>query len=161
MIYEFLESNGIEYQRIDHPPVFTCEEAKRLVPQLAGAETKNLFLRDGKGRQHFLVAVRPEKDVDLRALSISLGTKGLGFASPDRLQRYLGIEPGSVTLLAALNDTTQAVEIIIDEDLWREESLLCHPLVNTSTLLLSKVALISFLNLTRHAPRVLVVPSKI
>ena len=68
-IYAFLTQNDIAYQRQDHPAVFTCEEALRLVPPLPGAKTKNLFLRDRKGRRHFLVVVGYEKAVDLKAWS--------------------------------------------------------------------------------------------
>ena len=161
MIYEFLESNGIAYERVDHPAVFTCEEARRLVPQLPGADTKNLFLRDGKGRLHFLVSVPPQKNVDLKALAVALGVNGLGFASPERLKKYLGLEPGSVTLLGVVNDASQSVEVVIDEELWAGEALLCHPLINTSTLILKKAALLSFFELTKHPPRVLRIPGKL
>jgi Ala-tRNA(Pro) deacylase len=130
MIFDFLDSNGISYERVDHSPVYTCEEAKELVPYLSGAETKNLFLRDAKGRRHFLVTVKPEKQVDLKSLSSLLNATGLGFASPERLMRYLKLEPGAVTLLGVVNDTDGVVEVIIDEVLWSSQSFLCHPLVN-------------------------------
>src|SRR5690349_15851592 len=117
MIFEFLDSNAIAYQRVNHPPVFTCEEAKRLVPTLAGAETKNLFLRDGRGRKHFLLSVPAEKNVDLKALSRALGISGLSLASTDRLKKYLSLEPGSVSLLGVINDSSKEVEVLIDQDL--------------------------------------------
>ncbi len=66
-VYDFLGLHSINYQRSDHPAVFTCEEADKLVPDLPGARTKNLFLRDRKGRHHFLLIVRPDQRVDLRA----------------------------------------------------------------------------------------------
>ena len=66
-IYEILDRHGISYERTDHPPVFTVEEADRLVPPLPGAKTKNLFLRDNKGKRHFLVVVSGDKQVDLEA----------------------------------------------------------------------------------------------
>jgi Ala-tRNA(Pro) deacylase len=72
-MFDFLDSHGIPYERVDHPAVFTCDEARRLVPPIDGAETKNLFLRDGKGHRHFLLSVPGEKVVDLKALSASLG----------------------------------------------------------------------------------------
>jgi Ala-tRNA(Pro) deacylase len=82
-IYQFLADHDIEYERHDHPPVFTCEEAIRLVPPLPAAKTKNLFLRDRKGGRHFLVAVGYEKAVDLKALASLLGVSKLGFASAE------------------------------------------------------------------------------
>ena len=161
MILELLESHGITYQRVDHPPVFTCEDVRRLVPGLPGAETKNLFVRDGKGRRHFLVAVRPEKRVDLKRLGVALEVSGLRMASAERLAEFLGVETGAVTLLGAMNDTHGAVEVIIDEELWAEEAFQCHPLVNTSTFILTKEAITRFFEITGHTPRVIVVPAKV
>ncbi len=160
MIFNFLDSHQIEYQQVDHPPVYTCEEAKRLVPDLPGAETKNLFLRDGKGQRHFLLAVAPEKNVDLKTLSKSLEVSGLSFASPERLAKYLRLSPGSVTLLAVVNDSEKQVEVLIDEELWSNEAFLCHPLVNTSTLSLNKQSLSRFFELTGHSPKIISVPSR-
>lgn len=160
MIFEFLNSNAIPYERVDHPPVFTCEEAKRLVPHLIGAETKNLFLRDAKGRKHFLLSVPSEKNVDLKALSASLNISGLGFASPERLKKYLDLDPGSVTLLGVINDSSKEVEILIDQELWTGDPLLCHPLVNTSTLSIPRDALARFFELTGHSAKVISVPAR-
>ena len=160
MIFEFLDTNLISYQRVDHPPVFTCEEARRLVPSISGAETKNLFLRDGKGKLHFLLSVPAEKNVDLKALSSALGISGLGFASPERLKKYLGLEPGAVTLLGAINDTSKEVKILIDRELWEADTILCHPLVNTSTVSIAKEQLERFFELTGHIPQILDVPTR-
>src|SRR5450759_1931534 len=117
-IYEFLDGHGIAYQRCDHPAVFTVAEMKRLVPPLDGAHTKNLFLRDKKGRRHVLVVVGSDKQVDIKALSAALGLDHLSSGSPERLRKYLGIEPGSVSLLALLNDIKREVEVFIDRELW-------------------------------------------
>ena len=159
-IYQFLADHDIEYERHDHPPVFTCEEALRLVPPLLAAKTKNLFLRDRKGRRHFLVAVGYEKAVDLKALASLLGVSKLGFASAERLERYLGVDPGSVSILGVVNDVNRAVEVIVDEDLWVAKAFQCHPLVNTSTLVISRDDLERFLEITGHRVRVLDVPSR-
>jgi len=159
-IYQFLADHGIEYERHDHPPVFTCEEALRLVPPLPAAKTKNLFLRDRKGRRHFLVAVGYEKAADLKALASLLGVSKLGFASAERLQRYLGVDPGSVSILGVVNDVNQEVEVIVDEGLWSAKAFQSHPLVNTSTLVISRDDLQRFLEITGHPVRVLDVPSR-
>ena len=121
-IYEFLESHKISYERHDHPAVFTVEESKRLSPELDGASTKNLFLRDKKGSRHFLVTVPEDKKVDLKTLSSALDSSRLSFASPERLKTHLGIEPGSVSLLAVLNDTEKNVEVFIDQEIWEDEA---------------------------------------
>src|ERR1043166_4794364 len=107
----FLAQHRIDAQRFDHPPVMTVEESERLVPKLPGAKTKNLFLRDKKGARHFLVTVRHDLAVDLNALGAVLGVGRLGFASPERLAKYLGITPGSVSLLALVNDQQGGVEL--------------------------------------------------
>jgi len=159
-IYQFLADHDIEYERHDHPPVFTCEEAERLVPDMPAAKTKNLFLRDRKGRRHFLVMVGYEKAVSLKALTSLLGVSKLGFASPARLKRYLGVDPGSVSILGLVNDVDQAVEVIVDEGLWSADALRCHPLVNTSTLAISRDDIQRFLEITGHPVRTLDVPGR-
>jgi Ala-tRNA(Pro) deacylase len=149
-IYQFLAEHHIAYERHDHPPVFTCDEADRLVPDLPAAKTKNLFLRDRKGRRHFLVVVGYEKVVDLKALSSVLGASKLSLASPGRLRKYLGVDPGAVTILGVANDSEQRVEVVFDEGLWDSKAFRCHPLVNTSTLVISKDNIERLLSITGH-----------
>ncbi|MBD3306141.1 prolyl-tRNA synthetase associated domain-containing protein [candidate division KSB3 bacterium] len=159
-IYQFLTEHEIDYERHDHPPVYTCEDVNQLVPELPGAKTKNLFVRDQKGKRHFLVSVPDEKSVDLKALAPLLGVDKLSFGSPKRLKKYLDLEPGAVTILAALNDTANAVQVVIDEDLWQADALLYHPLVNTSTVLIAREQVERFLAATGHTPRILKIPSR-
>jgi len=128
----FLAKHGVAAVRHSHPAVMTVEESERLVPKLPGAKTKNLFLRDKKGARHFLVTVPHDLPVDLNALGTVLGAGRLGFASPERLAKHLGITPGSVSLLALVNDATMVIE---HGDLAR------------------------FLAATGHAPRVIDVPA--
>jgi Ala-tRNA(Pro) deacylase len=156
--YKFLEKNRIKYERHDHPPVYTVEEAGRLVPALPAAKTKNLFLRDKKGQRHFLVVVPAEKRVDIKALPQALGSDRLSFGSAERLKKYLGVEPGAVTLFAIFNDPCQKVELIVDESLWEAEAFQFHPLVNTSTLVISRDDLQRFIAKTSHEAKVLKVP---
>lgn len=157
--YRFLAEHAIVYERCDHPPVYTVEEAARLVPPLPGAKTKNLFLRDKSGRRHFLVCVPAAKQVDLRGLSAAIGANRLSFGSADRLMRFLGVEPGAVTLLAVFNDPDRAVELFVDEDLWQAEAFQFHPLVNTATLVMTRREVARFAGLTGHALQVIRVPA--
>jgi Ala-tRNA(Pro) deacylase len=159
-ICRFLDLHQIAYERHDHPPVFTCEEGRRLVGPLAGKKTKNLLLRDRRGRRHFLVVVGYETAVNLKALTALLGVNKLGFASPQRLQRYLGVEPGAVSLLGLVNDSDHDVELIIDRSLWHAEAICCHPLVNSSTLVIQHHGLTRFLEITGHTAQVLDVPGR-
>jgi Ala-tRNA(Pro) deacylase len=160
-IYDFLAGHGIAYQRVDHPPVYTCEQARELVPELPGMEVKNLFLRDRKGRRHFLVVVGYDKNVDLKALSGELQAPGLSMASPERLARHLAVEPGSVTLLAVVNDPGGTVEVVVDAEVWAATRLRCHPLVNTATLSVERAAIERLFAVTGHVPRVIEVPARV
>lgn len=157
-IYEFLHANAIPYDRYDHHAVYTCEEADRLDIPGGSARTKNLFLRDRKARRHILVTVGAGKNVDIKGLEGVLDARGLSFASPGRLMERLGLTPGSVTILAVINDHRRSVEVVVDEDLWRCDAMQCHPLVNTSTLVISRDGIERFLALTGHPPRVVKVP---
>ena len=156
----FLAQHGIAAQRHSHPAVMTVEESERLVPKLPGAKTKNLFLRDRKGARHFLVTVPHDLPVDLNALGAALDAGRLGFASPERLARHLGITPGSVSLLALVNDQAQqAVEFVIDRSLWDAAAVQAHPLTNDATMVIAHADLERFLVATGHAPRVIDVPA--
>lgn len=159
-LIRLLDGMGIAYARVDHPPVYTVEEAERLVPPLEGAHTKNLFLRDKPGARHLLVSVGYDKSVDLKALGRLLGIPKLSFASGERLMRHLGVEPGAVTLLGAVNDRDGAVEVLVDRALWRAGRVKCHPLVNTATLSLKTADVERILGSTGHAVRVIDVPGR-
>jgi Ala-tRNA(Pro) deacylase len=155
----FLRNHGITAARHSHPPVMTVEESERLVPKLPGAKTKNLFLRDKKGARHFLATVPHDLPVDLNALGSALAAGRLGFASPERLAKHLGVTPGSVSVLALVNDTARAVEFVIDRALWDAPAVQAHPLVNDATMVITHAELERFLAATGHAPRVIDVPA--
>jgi Ala-tRNA(Pro) deacylase len=157
---QFLARHGIAAARVEHPPVMTVEEMERLVPALPGAKTKNLFLRDGKGKRHFLVTVPHDLAADLDALGAALGAGRLGFASAERMIKHLGITPGSVSLLALVNDAGHAVEFVIDRRLWEADAVHAHPLVNDATLVVAHAELERFLQATGHAVRIIDVPAR-
>ncbi len=160
-LVEFLDAHGIVCERVEHPPVFTIDEVERLVPPLAGAATKNLFLRDKKGTRQALVVVAAGKPVDLRALAASTGFERPSFGSADRLTRCLGIAPGSVSLLALVNDPGHAVDVFIDRDLWAADAIHCHPLVNTATLSVRHDDIERFLAATGHRCRLVDIPAMV
>ncbi len=155
----FLRKHGIAAVRHEHPAVMTVEESKRLVPKLPGAKTKNLFLRDKRGRRHFLATVPHDVAVDLDALGAMLGVGGIGFASAERLRKYLGLTPGSVSLLGLVNDEAGAVEFVIDRSLWEADAVHAHPLTNTATMVVVHADLERFLEATGHVPRIIEVPT--
>lgn len=156
----FLDARGIAYRRFDHPAVFTCEAAAELVPaEATGVQTKNLFLRDKKGRRHWLVVTDCAKPVDLKALAPLIRADHLSLGSPDRLMRYLGVTPGAVTLMALVNDPGHEVTLVIDREVagqqWR-----CHPMVNTATLSLPWESVETFIAALGHVASTVVVPSR-
>lgn len=158
-IYEFLAQHAIDYEKHEHPPLYTVEDVKKWIPELPGVATKNLFLRDKKGTRHFLVVVPDDKQVELKALSALMGTSRLSFGSPNRLKEFLNIEPGSVSILAVFNDPEKHVEVVIDEEVWNADKLQCHPLINTQTLVISHGGLETFLQACGRDFQVLAVPS--
>jgi len=158
-IYTFLDDHNISYERFEHPAAFTCEQADAVCPKMPGSSIKNLFLYDKKTDKHFLVVVGKEKQVDLKALKNILNVSNLSFASAERLQKHLGVEPGSVTVLAIINDTNNHVTVIFDANL-EGQTLQCHPLINTATLTIPFEDIKKFLNITRHPYNFLDIPER-
>ncbi len=149
-IYQALEELNISFQRIDHVPVYTNEQARELIPSTKGVSAKNLFLRDKKGKRHLLVMLDDTKELDLLNLAEQIHSTRLSFASSERLKQHLGVDPGAVSPLALINDLPHNVELWIDRDLWNDGYIQCHPLVNTSTLILSVADLDRFFQHTGH-----------
>ncbi|GAB6398184.1 prolyl-tRNA synthetase associated domain-containing protein [Faecalimonas mobilis] len=144
-VYDALEQLKIKYEVVEHEPVHTMEDMDRLGLPQKGTLCKNLFLRDAKGKRHFLVTCDEKKTVGLKTLGRQLGAGNLSFASEDRLEKYLGLKQGSVSPFGLMNDTEHAVEFFIDKDLSRCKSLGIHPLENTETVFLSFKDLDKFL----------------
>ncbi|MBN1452144.1 MAG: prolyl-tRNA synthetase associated domain-containing protein [Anaerolineales bacterium] len=149
---DFLDTNRFTYQRIEHPAVFTCAEAALHRPDMPAVSTKNLFLCDKKKRHYFLVVTDCEKTVRLDDLKAQLGVSHLRFGSETDLMRLLGVGHGSVTMMGLVNDTEHKIKLWIDEEVWGEDQFLCHPLVNTATLVLSKAQLERFFAVTGYVP---------
>ena len=147
-----LAALGIATTTVDHAPVFTVEQSRELRGRIAGAHTKNLFLRDNK-RRYFLVTVDEERAVDLKLLRHMVGAKGgLSFASPEALAEHLGVQPGSVSPFAAANDGAGAVQVFLDAALLAAPAINCHPLVNSKTTTIAVADLVAFLRSVDHAP---------
>jgi Ala-tRNA(Pro) deacylase len=157
----FLETHGIRFVWHDHAPVFTCQDELRHVPESGAARTKNLFMRDRRGRRHLLLVTLCSKSVSIADFAESADADRLSFASTERLMKHLGVEPGSVTLLGLVNDTAHAVELYVDADVWRAPSIHAHPLRNDATLVLSHDDVVRFLAATGHKPRIITVASSL
>lgn len=155
---ETLATLGIAPRWHEHDAVFTVEESAALHAQIAGAHTKNLFLKDGGG-QFWLVTAPHDARVDLKALPGVIGSKKLSFGKAEDMERLLGVTPGAVTPLAALNDAGQAVRVVIDERLAESACVNVHPLRNTATIGLPGAALLEFLAHVGHAPQLVMLPA--
>jgi Ala-tRNA(Pro) deacylase len=153
-----LDQLGIRYSRIDHPPVFTVEEADLHLKGAPGLGTKNLFLKTEKGDHFLLLVVLEHKKVDLNRLGRQLGVGNLRFGSADKLREILGLEPGSVTVLAVVNDVNKKVKVLVDLELWRDEGLQCHPLINTATLVIQPLDISRLLAHSGHDIELITIP---
>ena len=132
---KWLEDNGVEYQLYDHPAVYTIDEMRAVDFPEMDKVLKNLFLRDAKGRRHFLVCVTQDSTIDLKALGESLGTR-LGFASPERLKQWLNLTPGAVTPLGVMYDISASVEVYISSEVNKMGKVVVHPCDNTASVVL-------------------------
>ena len=131
-LYALLEQRGIPYEVFHHRAVATVAEADALVPRIA-TPTKNLFLRDDKKHDFFVVVADTATSIDLKHLHRQLGSRRLSFASSEMLMEKLGLMPGSVTPFGVLNDDTRTVTLVFDETL-AHKRFDAHPLVNTATM---------------------------
>lgn len=154
-LLEYLRTNGISYKLYTHPPLFTCEQASEIVAQLniPGMAIKNLFLKDSKKKLYHIVATFDTR-VDLKTTGKVLEAKELRFADAQLLMKHLGVEPGSVTPLALINDSDQAVQAIIDADLFKHEYIQVHPLRNDATVVITPADLIKFFGFQNRSYRV-------
>ncbi|MCU0832744.1 MAG: prolyl-tRNA synthetase associated domain-containing protein [Rhizobiaceae bacterium] len=146
---------GITHETVTHPPLHTVEESKALRGALPGGHTKNLFLKDKKGR-HFLVSMEEDCAVDLKTLHTRIGGTGrVSFGNSEDMMRLLGVIPGSVTLFGVINDHHGEVTVFIDEGLLAHEMINAHPLTNEATTTLATADMLRFLDACGHAAQVL------
>ena len=150
----YLAANGIVAETVDHPAVFTVEESKNLRGAIPGAHTKNLFLKCKKGTLWLITAVE-DTPINLKTLHNVLGSGRLSFGNAELMREVLGVEPGSVTTFAVINDTACRVTVVLDKRLMDYERINLHPLVNTATTGISRDDLLRFLNKSGHPPHVL------
>jgi Ala-tRNA(Pro) deacylase len=141
----FLKEKGIPFHWVEHKAVYTIEEMEELGLEKMEETAKNLFLRDQKGKCHFLVVIRADKQVNLKELGEKLGGVRLSFASEERLEKYLGLKKGAVTPLGILNDTACAVKVFLDKDFLEKEEIGVHPNDNTASVYLKTADLMQMI----------------
>ncbi len=145
---EKLKTLNINYEKVEHPAVYTVEEAKEKVPKIDGVGCKNLFLRTQK-KEAFLYSLPEDKQINLKSLSEELGVTRFHFATPETLEEVLGVIPGSVTPLAIVNDTKNLVTVVLDKEL-QGKKILVHPNRNTATIAIQYEDLIKFIKSENH-----------
>ncbi len=135
-VYDRLNNMGIKYEIINHPAVFTIDEMDNLGITIKAVICKNLFVRDAKGKKHYLIVLSKDKKANLAGLAEQIGSTKLSFASDERLWKYLGLTKGAVSPLGIINDVNQDVIVVIDKELIGIENLGVHPNDNTATVVL-------------------------
>lgn len=139
-VYDFLDSLGVKYQRVDHEAAMTmeaCEEIDRTLSEGVDsgvAICKNLFLCNRQETDFYLLLMPGDKPFKTKYLSAQIGSSRLSFAKPEYMERYLDITPGSVSVMGLMNDKDNKVRLLIDEDVLQQEYFACHPCINTSSL---------------------------
>lgn len=137
-VADVLHSLNIPFESYDHPAVFTVAEADAIDRKIPAGHSKNLFLHNKKKDTYYLVVVPSTKRVDLKGLAAKLGESRLSFASPERMQQYLGLTPGSVSPFGLINDKDHLVHAVIDEELLQSEKVGFHPNINTGTYVVTR-----------------------
>lgn len=149
-----LDELGIRTETTEHPPLFTVEQSRALRGEIPGGHSKNLFLKDKKGRIYLVVA-EEETPIDMKGLHRQIDSARLSFGKPELLDEVLGVIPGAVTPFAVINDAGLRVSVVLDAGLMRHDMLNFHPLENDATTTIAREDLLTFLNATGHEPRIM------
>lgn len=154
-LFEHLDRLAITTRTVDHPAVFTVAESDLLERDLPGGHTKNLFLKDAKGRL-FLIVAESHSQIDLKKIHKTIGCARLSFGKSDLMMQVLGVEPGSVTAFGVINDAEQRLaEVIVDDALMAHDTINCHPLENAATTAIARDDLLRFIRDCGHEPRIM------
>ena len=145
-LYQLLDELHIAYEYIEHPPAPTIEIAKQYWAGHDAQHCKNLFFRNHKGNRHYLVILNCDRDMAIHDIEKQLHQGKLSFASEARMDKYLGVKPGSVTPFGLINDTEHHVTVFLDHTLQQADKLSFHPCINTASLIIKREDLIKFLD---------------
>ena len=145
-LYQLLDEIHSPYEYIEHPPAPTIEIAKQYWAGHDAQHCKNLFFRNHKGNRHYLVILNCDQDMAIHDIEKQLHQGKLSFASEARMDKYLGVKPGSVTPFGLINDQEHHVTVFLDQTLQQAEKLSFHPCINTASLIIKREDLIKFLD---------------
>jgi Ala-tRNA(Pro) deacylase len=149
-----LDALGIVTRTREHDALFSVEDARALRGEIPGAHSKNLFLKSKKGSLWLVIALETT-EIDLNGLAKAMGCGRFSFARAELMVETLGVEPGSVTPFALINDRTRRVNVVLDAALMAHEELNFHPLENTATTTIARDGLLAFIAACGHQPEIL------
>ncbi len=158
-VYDFLDNLGIEYERTDHEPADTMEACNKIDAVLGTLICKNLFLCNRQKTDFYLLIMPGNKPFKTKDITAPLGCSRLSFASPEYMEKFLDITPGSVSVMGLMNDKENNVRLVVDREVFESKTFGCHPCVNTSSLKLKTEDIIKiYLPAVRHEPTVIDLP---
>ncbi|MEX0954723.1 MAG: prolyl-tRNA synthetase associated domain-containing protein [Rhizobiaceae bacterium] len=154
-LLDYLARLGIETRTHEHPPLFTVSDSESLRGDIPGGHTKNLFLKDKKGR-YFLLTVGEHAVIDLKTIHTRIGASGrVSFGDAEKLREMLGVIPGAVTIFGLVNDKDGLVKAYLDADLMAHDQINAHPLTNDATTTIGRDDLVRFIEATGHEAAIL------
>ena len=160
-VYDLLDRLGIAYERTDHEPAMTMDDCMEIDRILELIICKNLFLCNRQRTKYYLLMMPGEKVFRTKDLSHRIGSARLSFADSDSMEALLHIHPGSVSIMGLMNDTENRVQLLIDKPVLEQETLGCHPCVNTSSLRMrTRDVLDIFLPAVHHTPIIVDLPEE-
>lgn len=145
-LYALLTQLNIPFEYIEHPPAPTIEIARQYWAGHDAKHCKNLFFRNHKGNRHYLVILDCDCEMDIHSIEKQLHQGKLSFASEKRMEKYLGVKPGSVTPFGLIHDEEHHVHVFLDKNLRKAERLSFHPCINTASLIISYDDFVRFLD---------------
>ncbi len=145
-VLQVLEELKVPYEIHEHPPVPTVEDALPYWNKIDANHCKNLFFRNHKGNRHYLVILKHEQQLQIRDLEQRLKQGKISFASPKRMEKYMGLSGGSVSVFGLINDSENHVHLFLDAELQKAERITFHPNENTATVVISFESFIKFLD---------------
>lgn len=154
-VYDYLKRLGIEFDYYEHPEAPTIEIASQFYRGEGTVLCKNLFFRNHKGNKHYLVIMDARHSMDIHDIEHQLHQGKLSFASPERMMRYLGVKPGSVSLFTLVNDTNHEVILFVDKKLMDAPKVSFHPNDNTASLVISNSDMLKFIKSTGNQYEIL------
>ena len=151
---QWLADHDLAHTTYEHPPVFRVEEGLTLKASMPGVHTKNLFLKDAKGRL-WLISAAQDTVIDLKRAHLAMGAARLSFGNEALMFETLGVRPGSVTAFGLINDIGRRVTFVLDRCLDQAEIVNFHPLTNTATTAMDRQTFSRFLDLIDRQPLVI------